>query len=83
MKRTALFAAFAAFLSLSSSTALAFHCPEDMAKIDAALGKSPKVSAAQLADVKKQRAEGEALHKAGKHADSVAVLAKAMKTLGI
>ena len=79
MKRIALFAA----LAFASSAALAFHCPADMAKIDAALGKNPKVSAAQLAEVKTQRAEGEALHKAGKHADSVAVLAKAMATLGV
>ena len=54
-----------------------------MAKIDAALAKNPKIAAAQVAEGKKQRAEGEALHKAGKHNDSVAVLAKAMKTLGI
>ncbi len=79
MKRAALFA----LLAFASSTAFAFHCPADMAKIDAALAKSPKVSAAQLAEVTKQRAEGEALHKAGKHNDSVAVLAKAMAALGI
>ena len=79
MKRSALFA----ILAFASSAALAFHCPEDMAKIDTALAKSPKLSAAQLAEVKKQRAEGEALHKANKHQDSVAVLAKAMQTLGI
>lgn len=83
MKRTTLFASLAAFLVFASSAAFAFHCPADMAKIDAALAKNPKLAAAQLADVKKQRAEGEALHKAGKHNDSVAVLAKAMTTLGI
>jgi len=79
MKRTVLFA----ILAFASSAALAFHCPADMAKIDAALAKNPKLSAAQLAEVKKQRAEGETLHKAGKHQDSVAELAKAMKTLGV
>lgn len=63
--------------------ALAFHCPADMAKIDAALAKNPQLSAAQLDEVKKQRAEGEVLHKAGKHQESVDTLAKAMKTLNI
>ena len=79
MKRTLLLAV----LLFSSQVAFAFHCPADMAKIDAALAKSPKLTAEQLAEVKKQRAEGEALHKAGKHADSVAVLGKAMATLGV
>lgn len=73
----------AAGLALASSTAFAFHCPADMKKIDEALAKSPKLTAAQMAEVKKQRAEGEALHKAGKHQESVDTLAKAMKTLNI
>lgn len=42
-----------------------------------------KLTADQLADVKKFRAEGEALHKAGRHQESVDTLAKAMKILGI
>lgn len=67
----------------AAGTALAFHCPADMAKIDAALAKNPKLSAAQLAEVKKQRADGEALHKAGKHQEAVDTLAKAMKTLDV
>ena len=68
---------------LVSGAALAFHCPADMKKIDEALAKNPKLSAEQMAEVKKQRAEGEALHKAGKHQESVDTLAKAMKTLNI
>jgi hypothetical protein len=75
--------ALLAVLAFASSTALARHCPQDMAKIDAALAKSPKLTAAQLAEVKKQRAEGETLHKAGKHPESEAVLARAMATLGV
>ena len=70
-------------LTLASGAAFAFHCPADMKKIDEALAKNPKLAAEQLADVKKQRAEGEALHKAGKHQDSVDTLAKAMKTLNV
>src|SRR6185369_2189827 len=73
----------AAVLALAASGALAFHCPADMAKIDAALAKNPKLSAQQAAEVKKLRADGEAFHKAGKHQQSVDTLAKAMKILDI
>jgi hypothetical protein len=73
----------AAGLAFASSTAFAFHCPADMKKIDAALATNPKLTAAQMAEVEKQRADGEALHKAGKHQESVDTLAKAMKTLNI
>jgi hypothetical protein len=66
-----------------SAGALANHCPADMKAIDDALAKHPQLSAQQLADVKKYRAEGEALHKAGKHQQSVEVLGKAMAILGI
>jgi len=72
-----------AVFMLASSAVLAFHCPADMKKIDAALAANPKLSAAQMADVKKFRAEGEALHKSGKHQDSVDTLAKAMKILNV
>jgi len=70
-------------LMLASASAFAFHCPADMKKIDEALAKNPKLSAQQLADVKKYRTDGEALHKAGKHQESVDTLGKAMKILGI
>jgi hypothetical protein len=70
-------------LAFASSSAFAFHCPADMKKIDEALAKNPKLTAAQASDVKKYRAEGEALHNAGKHQDSVNTLAKAMKILNI
>ena len=70
-------------LMLASASAFAFHCPADMKKIDDAMAKSPKLSAQQMTDVKKYRADGEALHKAGKHQESVDTLAKAMKILGI
>ena len=54
-----------------------------MKKIDDALAKNPKLSAEQMTEVKKLRADGEASHKAGKHQESVDTLAKAMKILGI
>jgi uncharacterized protein len=68
---------------LASTSAFAFHCPKDMAKIDAALAANPKLTDAQMAEVKKLRAEGEALHKEGKHQESIDTLAKAMKILNI
>ena len=70
-------------LALASSGAYAFHCPKDMKAIDDALAKNPKLSEAQMTDVKKFRAEGETQHKAGKHQDSIDTLAKAMKILGM
>jgi hypothetical protein len=66
-----------------SASAFAFHCPSDMAKIDAAMGKNPQLTAEQMTEVKRLRAEGETLHKAGKHQESVDTLAGAMKMLGI
>jgi len=70
-------------LLFAAGTAMAFHCPKDMKAIDDALAKNPKLTEAQMKEVKAQRAKGEELHKAGKHQESVDELAKAMKTLGI
>ena len=75
--------AVAVTLALASATAFAFHCPADMKKIDAALAANPKLSSADLVEVKRLRADGEALHKQGKHQESVDTLAKAMKMLNI
>jgi hypothetical protein len=80
MKRTTL---LAAAIALASGSAFAFHCPADMKKIDEALAKNPKLSDADMKAVKTARADGEALHKAGKHQESVDTLAKAMKILKI
>ena len=73
----------AAVMFAIAGSAFAMHCPLDMKKIDEALAKKPSISAAQMSEVKIWRAEGEALHKAGKHAESVEVLGKAMKVLEI
>jgi hypothetical protein len=54
-----------------------------MKKIDDAMAKNPQLTAEQAADVKKYRAEGEALHKAGKHQESIDTLAKAEKILNV
>jgi hypothetical protein len=75
--------AFGAALLVAAGTAMAFHCPADMKKIDEALAKKPQLSEMDMNAVKKYRADGEALHKAGKHQESVDALAKAMKLLKI
>ena len=79
MRRLSLFVA----TMLVAGTAFAFHCPADMKKIDDALAAKPQLSAAQMDEVKNYRADGEALHKAGKHQESVDTLAKAMKILNV
>lgn len=72
----------AATLALASSTVFASSCPKHMKAIDAALPKAT-LSADKMSEVKKLRADGEAFHKAGKHADSMEALSKAEKLLGI
>jgi hypothetical protein len=69
-------------LSFSAGSAFAFHCPADMAKIDVAM-KTAKLSAADKTQAETYRKEGEALHKAGKHQQSVDTLAKAMAILKV
>jgi hypothetical protein len=78
MKRIALTLASLAL----ASAAWAHNCPNEMKAIDAALPKA-KLDSKQAAEVKKLRAEGEQLHKAGKHNESMAALGKAKGILGI
>jgi hypothetical protein len=78
MKRIVLLVA----LAFASSVAFANSCPKHMKAIDAALPKA-NLPSAQMSEVKKLRADGEALHKAGKHAESEAALKKAEGILGI
>lgn len=72
----------AAALALFASPALAGQCPADMAAIDAAM-ETAQLSEAEMAEVKALREKGEAQHKAGDHAASVATLAKAKDKLGL
>jgi hypothetical protein len=78
MKRIAL----AALAALFASAAFATNCPVQMKAIDAALPNA-KLDAAKMSEVRKLRADGERLHKEGKHAESVAALGKAKGILGI
>ena len=70
-------------LLFAAGTAMAFHCPKDMKQIDEALAKNPKLTDAQMKEVKDLRAKGEVAHKAGKHQEAVDDLGKAKKILGI
>lgn len=79
MKRTALFVA----LAFATSMAFASTCPKLMKQIDDALPKATGKTAAQMNEVKDLRAQGETLHKAGKHAESEAALKKALGILGV
>ena len=80
MKRIAIAAILTAVLV---GPALAGQCPLDMKKVDAALAANPQISAAQMIEVTKLRAEGEKQHKGGQHGASVKTLAKAKEILGI
>ncbi len=73
----------AVVLALAASNAFAFHCPKEMKKIDDALAATPNITAEQMTEVKRLRAEGEALHKQGKHQESLDTLGKAEKILNI
>ena len=74
---------FTLMLALAAGSAFAFHCPADMKAIDAKLATGVQLSDADMAKVKQLRADGETAHKAGKHDESVKLLAEAMKLLKI
>lgn len=78
MRRIAIF-----FVTALLSTPLfAMHCPADMERIDALLESNPPADPAVLERVQALRAEGESLHEAGKHTESVEVLGEALTLLG-
>ncbi|MBO6949949.1 MAG: hypothetical protein JJ855_18370 [Rhodospirillales bacterium] len=81
--KTRLFASIAAAVMLfASSAAFASSCPKHMKAIDEAL-KTTELSKADMAKVKGLRAKGEAMHKNGKHDESMKALSEAEKILGI
>ncbi|HET8747445.1 MAG TPA: hypothetical protein VFM98_17730 [Ramlibacter sp.] len=69
-----------AFLAVS---AWAHNCPNEVKAIDAKLATKPNLTKEQTDKVMKLRNEGEQLHKAGKHAESMKELGEAKKILGI
>jgi hypothetical protein len=73
----------AAVMIAMTGTALANQCPKLMAEIDAAMAARPNLTAEQQAEVIKLRADGEALHASGQHAESEVTLAHAKEILGL
>lgn len=73
----------AALALILATPAFAGSCPAHMKQIDEALAKNPQMSAAQMSELKKLRAEGETHHKAGKHQESMAALMKAKGMMGM
>ena len=78
MKKTIL----AVLLLSASALASAHNCPNEMKAIDAKLSTA-KVGAEDMAKIKSLRADGERLHKEGKHDESMKALGEAKKMLGI
>ena len=72
----------ATFSLAMAAPAYAFHCPADIAQIDAALPTST-LSDADKAKVTELRDKGEQLHKAGQHQESVDTLTQAKAMLGL
>lgn len=70
-------------LCVSAAGVWAHGCPGEMKVVDAKLATSPKMSDADMAKVKQLRADGEKLHKEGKHTESMKALADAKKLLGV
>jgi hypothetical protein len=73
---------FLAAIVLTANFAFAHNCPNEMKAIDAKL-PSANLSVADMAKVKSLREEGEKLHKAGKHDESMKALGEAKRMLGI
>jgi hypothetical protein len=73
----------AAGLVVLAGPAFAFSCPANIRQIDAALAANTQLSAADKAKATELRNEGEKLHAAGQHQQSMDKLAEAKKILKI
>lgn len=80
LKRTLL---ATAGLIVLAGPAFAFSCPANVRQIDAALAANPQLAAADKAKATELRNEGEKLHAAGQHQQSMDKLAEAKKILKI
>lgn len=71
-------------LVLLSPFAWAHNCPNVMKEIDASMsaGKGQALAPEKMARLKQLRADGEKLHKEGKHDDSMKALNEAKGMLG-
>ncbi len=70
-------------LALLAAPAAAYHCPADMAKIDAVLAENPELSPDEWGKTMMWRKEGEALHDKGRHDEALELLGRVREILGI
>lgn len=77
------FLSAAAIVLALSTPAFAGQCPTLVQKIDEAIAAGTSLAAEDLAKVRALRDEGQALHVAGSHGDSVAKLQEALTLLGM
>jgi hypothetical protein len=73
----------AALAALLAGPALAAQCPANIRQIDAALQANTQLSAADKAKATELRNDGEKLHAAGQHQQSMDKLSEAKKILKI
>ncbi len=66
-----------------TSPAFAKHCPKDAKIVEQAMSKATGLNKMQMAEVKALHDKGLALHKSGKHGESIKVLHEATKILGV
>ena len=69
-------------LLVASPMVFAHSCPRLMKDIDAKRSAAQGVSAEKMGKVKQLRADGERLHKEGKHDESMKALGEAQSLLG-
>ena len=81
MRRLAILTATTLILS---TPALANQCPQEMAALDEHLSQhGSMLNAEQTAKVRQLRAQAEADHKAGRHAESMQALRQARQIMGM
>ncbi len=73
--------AVATAVVLFSAPAFALRCPSDIARIDKVLAAGPDLSIDEYTEAMDLRFKGEAQHKADRHDEAVATLAKALDIL--
>ena len=83
MKRILVVAAAAAVAVAMTSPAFAKHCPKDAKIVEQAMSKATGLNKMQMTEVKALHDKGVALHKSGKHAESIKALHAATKILGV
>jgi hypothetical protein len=72
----------AALMTAVAVPALAFQCPADLKRVEAAMAGA-QLDHEQRAEVLRLHAEGQRLHSQGKHREAMTALTKAMQILDL